>query len=165
MLIDFNVACGEGLVPDHAVIVRGLSDQGRSNNDLSSRDQTLHDVCQMVDLVYEIVPGVASEEAPEDPSRPFTVDATYDTDVTLHWSTGGTGAGGLGGPGWIEDYSGGESTVGGLGPWPVPDGAHHLSFWLHAADTFNYVGVLRVDLNSRTARWEPEGNPPTPSTK
>ena len=42
----------------------------------------------MVDLIYELVPGVEAAEAPTDRSQPFTVDATYGADVPLLWSTG-----------------------------------------------------------------------------
>lgn len=154
-LMVFDVSCGDALVPGHSVIARGLADGGRSRDDLSSGDQSLHDECQMVDLVYEIVPGVTPTERPADRSQPFTVDATYGADVGLSWSTGGSGPGGLGGPCWVEDYQGGESTLGGLGPWPVPDGARQLTFWLHAADNFTCRGSLQVDLNRQTASWVP----------
>ena len=109
----------------------------------------------MVDLVYELLPGVALSEAPVEKSQPYTVDATYDTDVPLSWSTGGSGPDGLGGPCWVEKYEGGSSTIGGLGPWPVPHGARELTFWLQAADDFTCRGALRVDLRSQEARWEP----------
>ena len=115
----------------------------------------MHDECQMVDLVYELIPGVAPTEAPDDKSQPLTVDATYGADVPLFWSTGGTGPDGSGGPGWIEKYEGGSSTIGGLGPWPVPHGARELTFWLQAAHDFTCRGALRVDLSSQQARWEP----------
>ena len=120
MLLTFDVSCGDDLLPGHTFVARGLADEGRSQDDLRSGDQTLHDVCHMVDLVYELVPGVEAAEAPSDRSQPFTVDATYGADVPLFWSTGGTGPDGSGGPGWIEKYQGGSSTVGGLGPWPIP---------------------------------------------
>ena len=110
----------------------------------------------MVDLVYELVPGVEAAEAPTDRSQPFTVDATYGADVPLLWSTGGTGPDGSGGTGWIEKYQGGASTLGGLGPWPVPDGAQHLTFWLHAATgDYKCRGALRVDLSNHAVRWDP----------
>lgn len=153
MLMSFDVSCGEALVPGHDVIVRGLVDRGWSADDLSSRDQTSNARCQMTDLVYEIVPGVTPAERPPDPSQPFTVDATYAADVPLDWSTGGTGPGGLGGPCWVETFRGGPSTVGGLGPWPLPEGAQHLTFWLHAADSGLCRGVLTVDLRGETAHW------------
>jgi len=155
MLVTFDISCGRDLLPGHTFIARGLADQGRSRDDLSSGDQALHDVCQMVDLVYELAPGVQAAEAPTDRSQPFTVDATYGTDVPLFWSTGGTGPNDSGGPGWIEKYQGGSSTVGGLGPWPIPDGAQHLTFWLHAADDHTCRGALRVDLRTHTVRWDP----------
>jgi len=157
MLLTFDISCGGELLPGHTFVARGLADEGRSRDDLSSGEQTLHDECQMVDLVYELVPGVLAAEAPSDRSQPFTVDATYEADVPLRWSTGGNGPDGLGGPCWIEKYRGGASTVGGLGPWPVPDGAQHLTFWLHAAtgdDTCR--GALRVDLTNHTVRWDPK---------
>lgn len=151
MYLLFDVDCGDALLPGHVVIARGLADQGRSADDLTSGDQSLHDACQMVDLVYEIVPGVP----PSGPSAPSRVDATYDADVALRWSTGGSGPDGLGGPGWFENYRGGPSTVGGLGPWPVPEGARRLTFWLQAAGTGACHGAVRVDLQTGTARWEP----------
>lgn len=158
MLVTFDISCGDDLLPGHTFVARGLADGGRSRDDLSSGDQTLHDECQMVDLVYELVPGVEAAEAPADQSQPFTVDATYGADVPLRWSTGGTGPDGLGGPCWIETYRGGASTVGGLGPWPVPDGAQHLTFWLHAATgSYECRGALSVDLTHRTGRWDPIG--------
>ena len=160
MLMTFDVSCGQALVPGHTFVARGLADGGRSRDDLSARDRSLNDECQMVDLVYEIVPGVEPAEAPRDGAQPFTVDATYAADVALPWSTGGTGPDGMGGPCWHESYQGGESTVGGLGPWPVPDGAQRLTFWLHAVDTFSCCGTLQVDLSTSTAQWEPR----TPST-
>lgn len=155
MLMTFDVGCGDDLLPGHTFVARGLADGGRSRDDLSSGDQTLHEECQMVDLVYELVPGVEPAEVPTEKMRPFTVDATYGADVASSWSTGGTGPEGSGGPGWHETYRGGSSTVGGLGPWPVPDGAQHLTFWLHAADDYRCRGALTVDLRDHTARWEP----------
>ena len=79
LLVAFDVSCGDGLMPGHTLVVRGLADQGRSRDDLSSGDQSMHDECQMVDLVYELLPGVALSEAPVEKSQPYTVDATYDT--------------------------------------------------------------------------------------
>jgi hypothetical protein len=154
MLVTFDISCGDDLLPGHTFVARGLADEGRSRDDLRGA-QTLHDECQMVDLVYELVPGVEAAEAPTDKSRPFTVDATFGADVPLSWSTGGTGPDGSGGPCWIEIYRWGASTVGGLGPWPVPDGAQHLTFWLHAADDYKCRGALRVDLSSHAVRWDP----------
>ena len=155
MLVTFDISCGDDLLPGHTFVARGLADEGRSRDDLRGA-QTLHDECQMVDLVYELVPGVEAAEAATDKSRPFTVDATYGADVPLSWSTGGTGPDGFGGPCWIEMYRGGASTVGGLGPWPVPDGAQHLTFWLHAATgDYKCRGALRVDLSSHAVRWDP----------
>ena len=101
------------------------------------------------------MPGVEAAEAPTEKSRPFTVDATYGADVPLSWSTGGTGPDAPGGPCWHENYQGGASTVGGPGPWPVPDSAQHLRFWLHAADDYQCRGALRVDLGDQTVRWDP----------
>lgn len=151
----FDVDCGESLFPGHRIIARGLSDEGRSSDDLSSGDQSGHEECQMVDLVYEIVPGVDEDECPTDPSEPFTVDATYDADVPLGWSTGNSGPDASGGPGWIEMYRGGASTVGGLGPWPIPSGARQLTFWLQQVRSFSCQGELHVDLTDGGARWGP----------
>ena len=155
MLMDFDVSCGESLLPGHVVVVRGLADQGWSNDDLTSRDQTANEACQMIELVYEIVPGVTPAELPSTSGQSFTVDATYGADVPLHWSTGGNEPGGAGGPTWVEEYRGGESTVGGLGPWPVPSSARYLSFWLQSAGVGLYAGELRVDLQGQTALWVP----------
>lgn len=161
MLVTFDISCGEDLMPGHTFVARGLADEGRSREDLSSGDQSLHDECQMVDLVYELVPGVEAAEAPTERSQSFTVDATYAVDVPLSWSTGGTGPNGLGGPCWVEKYAGGASTVGGSGPWPIPDGAQHLTFWLHAANPdYACRGALHVDLSDHAVRWEPFATTP-----
>jgi len=155
LLVEFDVNCGDGLMPGHTFVVRGLADQGRARNDPTSGDETVLDECQMVDLVYELIPGVTATEGPNDRPELFVVDSTYAADVPLPWSTGGTGPEGSGGPSWFETYAGGSSTVGGLGPWPVPDGAEQLTFWLHAAHDFSCQGALRVDLHSQAASWEP----------
>ena len=63
MLVTFDISCGDDLLPGHTFVARGLADEGRSRDDLRGA-QTLHDECQMVDLVYELVPGVEAAEAP-----------------------------------------------------------------------------------------------------
>jgi hypothetical protein len=160
MLMTFDVSCADTLFPAHTFIARGLADGGRLRDDLTSQDHSLNEECQMVDLVYELVPGVP--QLTRTGSRPSTVDATYGADVSLPWSTGGTGPGGLGGPGWLEKFQGGESTIGGLGPWPVPDAAQRLTFWLHDVDNGTCRGALHIDLQSRSVDWvpaEPARNP------
>lgn len=160
MLLTFDLDCGAGLFPGHRVVVRGLVDGGRFNDDMTSRDQSAHVSCQMVLLAYEVLPGVTrAEEADRPESLPFTVDATYSADVPLPWSTGGSGPTGSPGPGGVESYDetiwGGESTVGELGPWPVPEGASRLTFWLFPPDAAEAAGTVTVDLTTGAASWSP----------
>jgi hypothetical protein len=160
MLHAFDVDCGDDVLPGHRLVVRGLADHGRSRDDLTSRDHSGNVECQMVALVFELVPGVtAAEEAAREPGTPFTVDATYGADVPLPWSTGGSGPTGLGGPGSHESYDevrwGGESTVGESGPWPVPAGARRLTFWVRGPDHQHPTGTVTVDLGTGSAVWAP----------
>jgi len=162
LLRTFDIDCGYEVFPGHRVVVRGLADHGRSRSDLTSRDHSENVECQMVALVYELVPGVtAAEQAARAPGTPFTVDATYRADVPLPWSTGGSGPTGLGGPGSHESYDevrwGGDCTVGESGPWPVPVGARQLTFWLSGPDRLHPVGTVTVDLATGLADWTPEG--------
>lgn len=158
MILSFDVECGD-LFPGHRVIARGLVDGGRSRDDLTSRDHAGNTECQMVSLSYELVPGVTREdESSRQEGRAFTVDATYAADVPLAWSTGGSGPDGLPGPGSAESYDevvwGGESTLGELGPWPVPEGARRLTFWLHPVDGDRAAGTVCVDLATGQAQWK-----------
>ena len=159
LLLSFDVECGD-LFPGHRVVARGLVDGGRSRDDLTSRDHSGNDECRLVSLAYELVPGVTrAEERAREPGRPFTIDATYAADVPLPWSTGGTEADGSPGPcsheAYDEDVWGGESTLGELGPWPVPDGARRLVFWLHPVDGRRATGTVTVDLSTGQAAWTP----------
>ena len=159
LLLRFDVDCGTDLYPGHRVLVRGLVDGGRSRDDLTSRDHSSDVECQLVSLAYELVPGVTRAEELAREGRPFTLDATYGADVPLPWSTGGTGPDGLPGPCAVESYDeqhfGGDSTVGELGPWPVPDGARRLTFWLHPIDGRRATGTVVVDLRTGRASWAP----------
>ena len=160
MMRSFDVDCGGDLFPGHRVVVRGLADHGRSRDDLTSRDHSDNVECQMVALAYELLPGVtAAEEAAREPGSTFTVDATYSADVPLAWSTGGSGPTGPGGPGSCESYDeaiwGGETTVGESGPWPLPDGARRLTFWLTGPDAQHPAGTVDVDLDTGQADWTP----------
>jgi len=162
MLRTFDVDCGDDVFPGHRLVARGLADHGRSRDDLTSRDHSRNVECQMVALVFELLPGVtAAEEAAREPGSPFTVDATFSADVPLPWSTGGSGPTGPGGPGSHESYDevrwGGESTVGESGPWPVPDGARRLTFWLSGPTGRRPAGTVTVDLVTSQADWTPEG--------
>ena len=162
MLRTFDVDCGHDVFPGHRLVVRGLADHGRSRDDLTSRDHSGNVECQMVALVYELLPGVtAAEEAAREPGSPFTVDATCSPDVALPWSTGGSGPTGLGGPGSVESYDevvwGGECTVGESGPWRVPEGARRLTFWLSGPDHRHPAGTVTVDLGTGEAAWTPSG--------
>lgn len=102
----------------------------------------------MTSLLYELVPGVDPDELADGTTVPL--DAAYQPDVDLPWTTGGTGPSGLGGPGWHENARGGPSTVGGLGPWPVPAAARVLTFWLKGPGG---IGSVEVDISARTATW------------
>jgi hypothetical protein len=154
MILTFQEDCGSILFPGHRFIVRGLMDGGTSRGeDYSSQVGPSSEEFQMIDLVYEITPGVEPEEAPAETWQPFTVDATYATDVPLVWSTGGSGPGKPGGPGWHEEYRGGARTLGGLGPWPLPKDAKMLTFWLHQAGSGNYCGQISICRRSGTAKW------------
>jgi len=161
MLRTFDVDCGDDLFPGHRVVVRGLVDYGRSRDDLTSLDHSGNVECQMVSLAYELLPGVtAVEAAARKPGTAFSVDATYSADVPLTWSTGGSGPTGLGGPGGCESYDevhwGGETTVGESGPWPVPEGARRLTFWLMGPDGDGRpAGTVTVDLETGQADWLP----------
>jgi len=152
-MVSFDVDCGE-LVPGHRCIARGLFDEGRSAHDLTSGDQSRHQLMRMVSLGYELVPGVTAAEAA---AAEFFVEATYATDVALPWTTGGAGFG----PGSIDAFAGGPGTAGASGPWPLPDDAGRLRFTLYAtgvrgsADPHRVAGTLEVDLPARTARWTP----------
>ena len=111
----------------------------------------------MVSLAYQLVPGVTAAEAAAGADSDFVVDATYETDVDLPWTTGGPGFG----PGSIEEYVGGASTGGASGPWPLPGNATSLRFSLYAAGSqsagapHRFAGTLEVDLPGGTARWNP----------
>ena len=159
LLLSFDVDCGVDLFPGHRVLARGLVDGGRSNDDLTSRDSSGEVECRLVSLSYELVPGVTRAEERARDGRPFTLDATYGADVPLPWSTGGTGPDGLAGPCAVEGYDerrwGGDSTVGELGPWPVPDGARRLTFWLRPVDGSRATGTVVVDLATGGASWAP----------
>ena len=159
LLLSFDVDCGDELFPGHRVLVRGLVDGGRSNDDLTSRDSSGEVECRLVSLAYELVPGVTRAEELARDGGPFTLDATYAADVPLPWSTGGTGPDGLAGPSGVEAYDeqvwGGDSTLGELGPWPVPDGARRLTFWLHPVGGSRATGTVVVDLSTGGARWAP----------
>ena len=104
MLLTFDVDCDEDLFPGHRVVLRGLVDGGRSRDDLTGRDTREVEECQVVGLSYELLPGVTRAEAAAREGRPFTLDATYDADVPLPWSTGGAGPDGLAGPSSVEVY-------------------------------------------------------------
>jgi hypothetical protein len=152
MLIPLNIDCGT-VVPGHRVILVGLSDGGRSRNDLS-RD---HDVeCQMVSLEYDLVPGVDPGEVADGFDERFMVQASYRSDVELPWTTAGDSGTG---PGGIELFAGGPRTHGTLGPWPVPDGARTLTFVFYRPPTSTrdsssrVAGTVDIDLVARTARW------------
>jgi len=159
-IISFDVDCGE-LIPGHRFIARGLVDEGRSADDLTSGDQTSHQELQMVSLAYELVPGVTADAA-EGAGAKFVVEATYATDVALPWTTGGSGFG----PGSIDVYAGGASTGGASGPWPLPDDAARLQFTLYAVGPrtldaqYRLSGTLEVDLPTRSARWTPVNQTP-----
>jgi hypothetical protein len=122
-MVSFDVDCGE-LISGHRFIAQGLVDEGWSTDDLSSDDQSRHQEFQMVSLAYQLVPGVTAAEAAAGADSEFVVDATYETDVDLPWTTGAAGFG----PGSIEEYAGGASTGGASGPWPLPGSATRLRF-------------------------------------
>jgi hypothetical protein len=158
LLRTFDVDCGYDLFPGHRVVVRGLADHGRSRDDLTSRDHSRNVECQMVALAFELLPGVtAAESTACEPGTSFTIDATYSADVPLPWSTGGSGPTGSGGPGSHETYDearwGGETTVGESGPWPVPEGARRLTFWLSGPGDRRPAGTVTVDLVTGLADW------------
>ena len=91
MLMTFDVVCGEELFPGHVVLARGLVDLGRSQDDAGAPWQANQPDCQLVALAYELLPGVTRAEQAVRHGRPFTMDATYNADVRLAWSTGGSG--------------------------------------------------------------------------
>lgn len=153
MFRQFDVDCGDDVLPGHTVIARGLIDGGRSVDDLTSGEHAGNAECQMLSLSYELVPGVTPEEAVH--VEVWTPDISYGPDAPLTWSTGGSGPGGLGGPGGYEDPVGGASTIGESGPWPAPDGTKQVTFWLHRAAGGGVSGALRVALTTGAATWEP----------
>ena len=57
MLRTFDLDCGWDVFPGHRLLVRGLADHGRSRDDLTSRDHSRNVECQVVSLVFELVPG------------------------------------------------------------------------------------------------------------
>jgi hypothetical protein len=155
-LVEFEIDCGE-LLPGHRVVLTGLSDNGRSRSDLTSREQEI--ACQMVSLEYALIPGVRPDEVVEGFDTGFVLLAGYRADVELPWTTAGFN--GVG-PGGIELFEGGERTNGTLGPWPVPDDARRLTFVLHRPPSSRVephtpvVGTLHVDLVERVAEWAME---------
>ncbi len=157
MLMTFDVVCGDELFPGHIVLARGLVDLGRSQDDADSPWRANQPDCRMVALAYELRPGVTRAEQAVRRGRPFTLDATYDADVPLAWSTGGSGPDGLSGPCSVEAYDetqwAGDSTWGHLGPWPVPDGSRRLTFWLRPIDGDRATGVLAIALATGEAAW------------
>lgn len=157
MLLTFDVDCGTDLFPGHRIVARGLVGGGVSRSDLTSRDHSANALCQMVSLSCELRPGVTKAEEADRQGQPLTLDATYGADVPLPWSTGGTGPDGLGGPcsheAYDEDIWGGECTLGELSPWPAPEGARVLTFWLHPVDGGRAAGTVTVDLAAGTAAW------------
>ena len=155
-LVEFEIDCGE-LIPGHRVVLAGLSDNGHSRSDLTSREQEI--ACQMVSLEYALIPGVRPDEVVQGFDERFLLLAGYHADVELPWTTAGFN--GLG-PSGIELFAGGEHTNGTLGPWPVPDGARRLTFVLHRPPSSGVdprtpvVGTLDVDLAERVAEWAME---------
>jgi hypothetical protein len=153
LLIEFTIDCGE-LIPGHRVVLTGLSDNGRSRSDLTSREQEI--ACPLVSLEYALVPGVHPDEVVDGFTEGFMPLAGCHADVQAPWTTAGFN--GIG-PGGIEVFAGGERTNGTLGPWPAPDGARRLTFVLHRpprtqADPHTpIVGTVVVDLVEGTAEW------------
>ncbi|MCY1141545.1 hypothetical protein OWR29_26405 [Actinoplanes sp. Pm04-4] len=152
-VVDFEIDCGE-LVPGHRVVLTGLSDNGRSRSDLTSREQEM--ACQTVSLEYALIPGVRPDEVVEGFDEEFMLLAGYHADVELPWTTAGfSGVG----PSGIDLFDGGERTNGTLGPWPVPDGARRLTFVLRRPPSSRVdphtpvAGTLDVDLVERVAEW------------
>ena len=103
-------------------------------------------------LEYELVPGVP----PAEDGRDFLahlVGISYEADVPLPWEPNDGGA--------IAPFQGGTSTHGSRGNWPLPRGSRNLRFTLSGVDTSTGLqrdrpdGVLSVDLQEASARWEP----------
>jgi hypothetical protein len=142
------------VVPGHRVLVTGLSDDGRSRDNLTSQEQDVE--CQMVSLEYDLIPGVEPGEVVDGFNERFLMEASYRADVQLPWTTAGHGGTG---PCSIEFYAGGARTHGSLGPWPVPDGARRVTFVLYRPrsspqdSTDIAAGTVEIDLVARTAEW------------
>jgi hypothetical protein len=142
MLVLFDVDCGY-LLEAHRFIARGLRDDGL----VSGPDR---EPVPGFSLEYELVPGVGPTDGPP---FPFLVGIAYEVDVPLPWVPNDGGA--------IAPLAGGPSTHGSRGSWPLPRDARLLRFMLTGIDEstgwerHEPDGVLEVDLQDGSARWEP----------
>jgi hypothetical protein len=145
MLVSFDIDCGP-LVAIHRFIARGICDQGII-------DHPDHDIpAPGFSLEYELVPGIP----PTGDSREFfryLVGIEYEADVPLPWEPNDGGA--------IAPFSGGMSTHGSRGDWPLPRLARFLRFTITGINEVtgwqrdDPDGVLVVDLQDESAHWEP----------
>lgn len=162
-MLSFDVDCGE-LVPGHHFIARGLRGPHRTpipdgwDGDAAEYEQMLEfedaggypAFC----LEYELAPGVSAAEAEGDFFR-FLVGISYTADVPLPWYPSDGGA--------IAPFTGGATTHGSRGDWPLPPNARVLTFSLAGvatawfADSANPAGNLVVDLVCGNAVWRPTG--------
>ena len=164
MLFDCNVDCGE-VLPGHRLVVRGLRDDGRSDDSLHgdymghSEGKPVH---RVVSLVYALVPGLAE---PEPGSDTLDVDVTVVLDPAPDpevWGSPLT----MGGE--RDARWGGGETAGTFGPFVFPDDTERVIAEMEQITLVppdaprpakiaeeRQLGTLELDLVSGSARWRP----------
>lgn len=118
MLVSFDIDCGE-LVRGHHFVARGVAGAGL----IPALDD--RPPAGAISLEYELVPGVEGMNPQEGPFR-YLVGVEYSADVELAWEPNDGGA--------IAPFSGGPSTHGSRGDWPLPDEARLLTFTIFAVE-------------------------------
>ncbi|MCE0534549.1 hypothetical protein LWF15_03430 [Kineosporia rhizophila] len=162
MLQAFDVDCGE-LVPGHNFIARGLAGPYELtvpqewDGDAGEYEQML----EYLDgggylgfsLEYELAPGVPPQSDGAALFR-YLVGIQYEADVPLPWEPQDGGA--------IAPFTGGDTTHGSRGDWPLPPQARVLTFSLYPVSSEGFTeeepaGHLVVDLQKAEAHWRPAG--------
>jgi hypothetical protein len=145
MLLAFDVDCGY-LIEGHRLIARGIKDDGVI--DSFGWNGTGGEFVPVFSFEYELVPGV---DAPGDPPFGYLVQINYTADVVLPWEPTDGGA--------IAPFSGGSTTHGSRGSWPLPRDARILRFEMSGIDPSTGWprarpdGTLTVDLQDMSAVW------------
>lgn len=102
-------------------------------------------------LHYELAPGIPASADADDHFEWFRylVGVEFHSDIPLPTDDDDGGV--------MEPATGGPTTYGKRGPWPLADGARVLTFGLLEPDTGSeeVEGRLVVDIVDGTARWSP----------